>query len=202
MWPYYAPYLIIGAALLTLAAISFTAYAISRLVTVKDGHQGVNYHMGKLTILKPGLHFLLSPFHYYHGQMSVQQQVISLPDTDIFTADRIPMKVNATLTYRVTDVEKNMLNVNNFANAIVEIARVTLASIIRNYTFQNLTPINTDHSRAATPDESSDGPTPVQQLNTNADAKRLATEIHNQFVYKLKDSVKDRLRVYFCSHLQ
>ena len=56
MWPFYAPYLIIGATSLVTATLAFTGYAMSRLVTIKNGYQGANYHMGKLSNLNPGLY--------------------------------------------------------------------------------------------------------------------------------------------------
>lgn len=77
-----------------------------KIVTIKNGYVGVAYVKGVLQILREGRHELNLPDERFSRVLSLQQEVVELPELDIKTTDNIQVKCHAVLNYRIRDPTK------------------------------------------------------------------------------------------------
>ena len=115
-------------------------YLLAKTQIINEGFNGVSYDAGKLKVLKPGIHLLLSPLHVFDQQVPVEKdEVVSLLNYEIKTADSIPAMIQANFTYRVTDPEKAVRSVNNYKKAVQETVKSTISYILQHHRYDELT---------------------------------------------------------------
>lgn len=116
-----------------------------KIVTIKNGWCGVAYDKGVLQILKEGRHELTLPDQRFAKFLSLQQEVVELPELQVKTTDNIQVIVHAVLNYKIIDPVKAVTNVEHLSKSLYELAEVTLSAILRRNSFRDLSPAaNTD----------------------------------------------------------
>ena len=56
--------------------------------------------------------------------------VVDVPSQDVISRDNVSVKVNAVLYYRVVEPDKAILNVENYMEAVSQLAQTTLRSVL------------------------------------------------------------------------
>ncbi|MFC7113960.1 SPFH domain-containing protein [Natronoarchaeum sp. GCM10025703] len=120
------PLSIVGALLLTLA-----------VVTVASAVEIVNaYEKRALTVfgeyrqlLQPGINFV-PPFVSKTYVFDMRTQTIDVPQQEAITRDNSPVRADAVIYIRVMDAKKAFLEVDDYKNAVSNLAQTTLRAVI------------------------------------------------------------------------
>ena len=111
-----------------VVAIVFLATTIR---IVKEYQRVVVFRLGRLSGVRgPGL-VLLIPFWIERiERVSLRTIVDDVKPQEVMTKDNVSVQVNAVLTFRVTDPDKAVVEVEEFGFAISEMAQTTLRSVL------------------------------------------------------------------------
>ena len=111
-----------------VVAIVFLATTIR---IVKEYQRVVVFRLGRLSGVRgPGL-VLLIPFWIERiERVSLRTIVDDVKPQEVMTKDNVSVQVNAVLTFRVTDPDKAIVEVEEFGFAISEMAQTTLRSVL------------------------------------------------------------------------
>ncbi|MBI2853189.1 MAG: slipin family protein [Chloroflexi bacterium] len=113
--------------LIILAALVLLAGA-SRIV--KQYERGVVFRFGRLVgIREPGLNMIM-PFIDRMTKVSLRIVTTVLEPQEVITRDNVTVKVDAVVYFHVIDPVKVVINVENYRDAIVQLALTTLRSVL------------------------------------------------------------------------
>lgn len=102
--PIFTLALLVIAAALALAVFKFVAQALGGTI-VKEGERGVVYRYGKFEQeVGPGKHFMVFGRTMTRVSTAEQHQLVS--GQEVLSADRLPVKISAIATYRVTNARR------------------------------------------------------------------------------------------------
>jgi len=101
--------------------------------------QGVVIRLGKfLSVLEPGLHWLL-PFHIdVCISLHVVPSVHSLGDESVLTKDGKTIAFHAIITYQVRDIKKAVLDVEDVNHAVSDACMGEIARVLRESTWEEI----------------------------------------------------------------
>jgi regulator of protease activity HflC (stomatin/prohibitin superfamily) len=93
--------------------------------------QGIVFRFGRALpgIRGPGLTWV-NPFTDRLRKVNMQIVVAAVPGQDAITRDNVTLKVDAVVYYRVIDALKAIINVQNYAYAVSQVAQTSLRSVI------------------------------------------------------------------------
>jgi len=113
--------------LFILAAI----FAISALKIVPQQHAYVVERLGKFSrVLEPGPHFLVPFVDRIRFTHSLKEFVLDIPEQVCITSDNVQVTIDGVIFFRVIDAVKATYGINNYAQAIIQLAQTTLRSEI------------------------------------------------------------------------
>ncbi|MDQ1646261.1 MAG: hypothetical protein QOJ50_2445 [Cryptosporangiaceae bacterium] len=98
---------------------------------VQQYERGVVLRFGRLLpeIRQPGLQFII-PFADRLTKVSMQTVVVGIPAQGAITRDNVTLVVDAVVYYRVIDPVKAIINVQNYPQAVSQVAQTSLRSVI------------------------------------------------------------------------
>ncbi len=97
---------------------------------VRQWERGVLLRFGRFAGLRnPGLNFIV-PFVDQLIKVDTRILTITLEPQEVITKDNVTIKVDAVLYFRVIDVQKAVVNVEDFVSASTQIALTTLRSVL------------------------------------------------------------------------
>ncbi|MFW0837728.1 MAG: slipin family protein [Candidatus Komeilibacteria bacterium] len=103
------------------------------LISIRQINQfqrGVKFTLGRYTsTLKPGWH-LVWPIFQSMTRIDVRVKAVDVPDQEAITKDNISTTINAVIYYKVADVAKAVIEVENFYYAISQLAQTTMRNIV------------------------------------------------------------------------
>lgn len=116
---------------LFLIAIAVIIMFATSIRILKEYQRAVIFRLGRFTGTRgPGLVFLI-PFWIERMQrISLRVIVNDVTPQDVITRDNVSVSVNAVLTFRVTEPDKAVIEVEEFGFAISQIAQTTLRSVL------------------------------------------------------------------------
>jgi len=119
-----SPWVIFLAALIVLALIGFSARV------VKQYERGVILRFGKLIgIRSPGLNFII-PFVDRMTKVSLRITTVVLEPQEVITRDNVTVRVDAVVYFQAMDPVKAVLNVEEYKQAIIQLALTTMRSVL------------------------------------------------------------------------
>ena len=123
----------------SLIVVVLIAISLVKCIKVIDQYQrGVVLTLGRFTgIREPGLALLL-PYLQRMQRADVRIQVASIPSQDVITSDNVSVKVSAVAFYRVVDPRAALLDVENYEQAIGQLAPIALRANIGRHTLDAL----------------------------------------------------------------
>lgn len=119
-----SPWLIglIAAVLLILIGVTFKV--------VRQYERGVILRFGRLVAIKnPGLNMII-PFVDRLTRVSLRIVTYVLEPQEVITRDNVTVKVDAVVYFKVIDPNKAVINVEDYTQAIVQLALTTLRSVL------------------------------------------------------------------------
>ena len=119
-----SPWMIYLAALIVLGLIALSARV------VKQYERGVILRFGKLVgIRQPGLNFIL-PFIDRMTKVSLRITTMVLEPQEVITRDNVTVRVDAVVYFQVMDPVNAVLNVEEYKQAIIQLALTTMRSVL------------------------------------------------------------------------
>lgn len=113
-----------------IAIVTVVLFATSIRI-LKEYERAVIFRLGRFTGTRgPGLVFMI-PFWIERMQrVSLRVIVNDVTPQDVITRDNVSVSVNAVLTFRVTEPDRAVIEVEEFGFAISQIAQTTLRSVL------------------------------------------------------------------------
>jgi uncharacterized membrane protein YqiK len=111
------------------AAVMAASYLLRSIRVINQWEVALKFTLGKLTgKVSPGLRFV-APGLQKLVRVDTRVRNRDLPYQQVITQDNITAQIDAVIYYKVVDVEKAVLNVQNFEGAVWDRARVVLRDI-------------------------------------------------------------------------
>lgn len=116
-----------------LAVISRTARSDQlSFITVERDHAGVLYVDGRYdATLQPGRYaFWRNAAEVHVAQVDLREQAIDVNGQDLMTADKVTLRLNAVVTYRVNDARLAVSSSDNVHQALYRATQLALRAIV------------------------------------------------------------------------
>jgi regulator of protease activity HflC (stomatin/prohibitin superfamily) len=111
------------------AAMAAAIYALRSIRLVNQWETGIKFTLGKMTgHTHPGVRFV-APGIQRLVKVDTRIRNRDLPYQQVITQDNVTASIDAVIYYKVVDVEKAILNVENFEAAVWDRARVVLRDV-------------------------------------------------------------------------
>ena len=113
--------------ILTVAIIAFVLY--NSIKIINEYERGVVLRWGHLQAPRqPGLRFLI-PMVDRMRRIDIRTITMDVPPQDVITRDNVSVKVNAVVYFRVIDVNRAVVEIENYLYATSQLAQTTLRSV-------------------------------------------------------------------------
>jgi len=115
---------------LIIGLVAVGAFLLFNMIKILNEYErGVIFRLGRLTNSRgPGLIFLI-PMIERMRKVDLRTITMDVPPQDIITRDNVSVKVNAVVYFRVLEVNKAIVEVENFLYATSQLAQTTLRSV-------------------------------------------------------------------------
>jgi regulator of protease activity HflC (stomatin/prohibitin superfamily) len=120
-----------------LIIVAFVLLVIS-LRQVNQYEEGVMLTMGRFSGIKKAGWRLVIPIFQQMKKVDMRIKAVDVPDQNAITRDNVSVKVNAVIYYKVSSVEKAILEVEDFKYAISQYAQTTMRNIVGEATLDEL----------------------------------------------------------------
>ena len=103
---------------------------LSMFKILREYERGVIFLLGRYWKVKgPGL-IIVIPFVQQMVRVQLRTVVMDVPSQDVISKDNVSVKVNAVVYFRVLQPEKAIIQVENYYEAISQLAQTTLRSVL------------------------------------------------------------------------
>lgn len=110
------------------ALVLFTLFSAIKILP--EYVRGVVFTLGRFTGVKgPGL-ILLIPFVQKMVKVDLRVVVMDVPTQDVISRDNVSVQVNAVVYFRVVNADKAIIEVEQYYDAISQLAQTTLRSVL------------------------------------------------------------------------
>src|SRR5688572_17629770 len=125
--------MVFGLGIGTVIAVVFIGYILLNIFRIVPEYERlVIFRLGKLAHKQgghgPGLIIVL-PVIDQVKRVSLRTVALDVPPQDIITKDNVTLQVNAVVYYRVTDPEKAIIEVEDYAYNTGQLAQTTLRAV-------------------------------------------------------------------------
>jgi regulator of protease activity HflC (stomatin/prohibitin superfamily) len=119
------------AAVVTLVVIAIVwGIAVSGVRVAAQWERGVVLRLGKfLTIRGPGILYII-PFIDNIRFVDLRLLTLNIPSQQVITKDNVPAAIDGVLFYLVSDPEKAVIEIQDYAFAIAQYAQATLRDVV------------------------------------------------------------------------
>jgi regulator of protease activity HflC (stomatin/prohibitin superfamily) len=106
------------------------AVVLVSLRQINQYQRGVMFTMGRFSGIKdPGWRIVLPVFQSM-TKVDIRVKAVDVPNQKAITKDNISVEVNAVIYYKVSDVSKAVLEVENFFYAVSQLAQTTMRNVV------------------------------------------------------------------------
>jgi len=114
-----------------IGLIIFVAVILLAMIKIlREYERGVIFMLGRFWKVKgPGL-IVLIPFIQQMVKVDLRTIVMDVPSQDVISRDNVSVEVNAVVYFRVVDPDKAIIQVENYYEAISQLAQTTLRSVL------------------------------------------------------------------------
>lgn len=97
---------------------------------LREYERGVIFTLGRFWKVKgPGL-IILVPVIQQMVRVQLRTVVMDVPTQDVISRDNVSVKVNAVVYFRVIEPDKSIIQVENYFEAVSQLAQTTLRSVL------------------------------------------------------------------------
>ena len=117
---------------------AFLAVLASAFRVLREYERAVVFLLGRFQRVKgPGL-IIIIPILQSMVRVDLRTIVMDVPSQDLITRDNVSVKVNAVLYFKVLDPDHAVLNVENYIEAVGQLAQTTLRSVLGQHELDEL----------------------------------------------------------------
>src|SRR5579872_6674626 len=103
---------------------------LSAIKILREYERAVVFTLGRYTSTKgPGL-FLMIPFIQQMVKIDLRTIVLDIPPQDVISRDNVSVRVSAIVYFRVTDPSRAVIQVEDYFQAVAQLAQTTLRSVL------------------------------------------------------------------------
>ena len=119
--------------------IIFVAIVLFIAINIlKEYERGVVFMLGRFWKVKgPGL-IIIIPVIQQMVRVQLRTIVMDVPSQDVITRDNVSVRVNAVVYFRVVDPEKAIIQIEDYIEAISQLAQTTLRSVLGQHELDDL----------------------------------------------------------------
>lgn len=118
------------AIILTIVAVLVALILFSAINILKEYERGVVFTLGRFWKVKgPGL-IIVVPGIQQMMRLQLRTVVMDVPSQDVISRDNVSVRVNAVVYFRVVDPQKAVIQVEDYYEAISQLAQTTLRSVL------------------------------------------------------------------------
>lgn len=105
-------------------------FAFSFFKILYEYERGVIFTLGRFWKVKgPGL-IIIVPFIQQMTKVDLRTVVLNIPPQDVISRDNVSVRVNAVVYFRVIEPERSIIQVEDFLEAVSQLAQTTLRSVL------------------------------------------------------------------------
>lgn len=118
------------AIIVTIIAVLVALILFSAFNILKEYERGVIFTLGRFWKVKgPGL-IIVIPGIQQMVRLQLRTVVMDVPSQDVISRDNVSVRVNAVVYFRVVDPQKAVIQVEDYYEAISQLAQTTLRSVL------------------------------------------------------------------------
>lgn len=111
---------------------------LSFIRQVNQYERGVVFTMGKFSKMwEPGWHLIIPVFQRLI-KVDIRVKAVDVPDQEAITKDNIPVRINAVIYYKVSDAGRAVIEVEDYFNAVSQLAQTTMRNAVGERTLDDL----------------------------------------------------------------
>jgi len=111
---------------------------LASLKQIYEYERGVVYTMGKFEgVVMPGWRIIIPIFQSFR-KVDIRTKAVDVPKQETITKDNISIKMNAVIYYKIADAAKAINEVEDFFNAVSQLAQTTMRRIAGEVTLDEL----------------------------------------------------------------
>lgn len=112
---------------------------MSAIKIVKEYQRVVIFRFGKYVGTRgPGIVVIIPFIERVERRISIRTEVIDVPTQEMITKDRVPVKVDAVIFFRVMDPMKSVIEIRDYLYGTTQFAQTTLRGIVGKNEFVEL----------------------------------------------------------------
>jgi regulator of protease activity HflC (stomatin/prohibitin superfamily) len=97
---------------------------------INEYERGIRFQFGRFTnVMEPGWR-IVWPIIQGFQKVDVRVKAVDVPDQEAITKDNVSARINAVIYYRISDVKKAVLQVENFYFAVSQLAQTTMRNVV------------------------------------------------------------------------
>ena len=133
-----ASFLALFVGLISTFGIPVLGVLIISIRQVNQYERGVRFTMGRFASLaEPGWRLVIPVFQSMK-KVDLRLKAVDVPAQDAITKDNVSAKINAVIYYKVVDVVKAVIDVENVNYAVLQLAQTTMRNIVGEVTLDEL----------------------------------------------------------------
>jgi regulator of protease activity HflC (stomatin/prohibitin superfamily) len=118
--------------------IPLLVLVLASIKQINQYERGVRFQLGKyVDIMEPGWR-LVWPIIQGYRKVDIRVKAVDVPDQEAITRDNVSARINAVIYYRISHVEKAVLEVEDFYYAVSQLAQTTMRNIVGETTLDDL----------------------------------------------------------------
>ncbi|MCK5268624.1 MAG: slipin family protein, partial [Spirochaetes bacterium] len=111
----------------------------SAIKVVKEYQRVVIFRFGRYVGTRgPGIIIIIPLIERVERRVSIRTEVIDVPTQEMITKDRVPVKVDAVILFRVMDPMKSVIEIRDYLYGTTQLAQTTLRGIVGKNDFGEL----------------------------------------------------------------
>jgi len=119
-------------------ALAVSGIILSSIKQVNQYERGVLFTFGRFQkIVDPGWRVVL-PVVQSWVKVDIRTRVVDVPPQDAITSDNVSIKINAVLYYKIFDAGMAVCEVENFHDAVSQLAQTTMRNAVGTVTLDEL----------------------------------------------------------------
>lgn len=110
--------------------VPIIAILIASIKQINQYQRGVKFSFGKYSgVMQPGWRIVL-PIIQSYQKVDIRTKAVDVPNQDAITKDNISASISAVIYYKVIDASKAVLEVEDFYDAVHQLAQTTMRNVV------------------------------------------------------------------------
>ncbi|MBI2136298.1 slipin family protein [Candidatus Woesearchaeota archaeon] len=129
---------ILASVYLSSVIIAIAVFSFIFLRIFYEYEKVVLFTLGRYSgTIKPGLRFIV-PIIQTYTRVDIRMEVVDVPQQNAITKDNVSVNVNAVLYFRIFDAKLAVIKVENYLDAVSQLAQTTMRNVVGEVTLDEL----------------------------------------------------------------